>query len=86
MNHTDLVLATKALYNWLLVRKRNTDQVKVLMSGEYTQGYNQGGNNAYVKVLNRMRTLFAGLIELEEKQEKTEHGLRQVVRGCEKGR
>ena len=66
MNHTDLVLATKALYNWVLVRKRNTEQVKVLMSGEYTQGYNRGGNSAYVQVLNRMRTLFAGLIEFEE--------------------
>ena len=70
-----LAEAAKALYDWVGERKDNTVKVERLMSTEYTQGYNRGGKTAYAKTVTKMQTLFAGLIDFEQKQEKQKNGL-----------
>ena len=71
----EYVSAIEALYNWVGDRKDNAVKVEHFMSTEYTQGYNQGGKSAYAKMATKMQTLFAGLIEFEQTEEKQKNGL-----------
>jgi len=69
MNHTDLVLTTKALYEW--VAEQKDSQKEWINETCQCEGCRimRTKRDIYHGVIQKMRTLFAGLIDFEEQKE-----------------
>jgi len=75
MKDTKLLSAVKALYDWTFTIEKRWKRVQTEL-GEGTMSLMAyAAQDELQHVRKEMQTLFAGLIEFEQKQEKQENGL-----------
>ena len=70
-----LAEAAKALYDWVGERLMHQESKTEHVSHTFTGAHIRGQIAAYEAAQQKMQTLFAGLIDFEQKQEKQKNGL-----------
>ena len=71
----EMALKIEALYNWVGERYTIEQKRDPMPAETYSQGKIIGSMYSYVQVQLKMRTLFSGLIEFEQTEEKQKNGL-----------
>ena len=72
---TEIMSAIEALYNWVGDKKHANQVDAIEHENAELRLLARGATTGYDNVRYKMRTLFSGLIEFEQKQEKQKNGL-----------